>query len=292
MSHASTAWVVPEPDAIPPELRTLPWTLWRSEPRGAGKPAKVPYCVAEPAVRASSTNPATWATFADAMDAYSVLADQPADPQRGPVAGVGVVLIKAAGIACIDLDRVVTASGAIDPAAARLVAHCDSWTEISPSGTGLHIFVRGTLPQAVCREQLEAYAADRYICITAHRWPATPERLRWHQPLLDRLVTLARGLDTPRRPYMGPSTPPPDDLAGALLARLAAWGVSVARLKRWSDGVLVELAACPWADEHTSGAGGAAVMIHASGALDFKCLHAHCARRRWASFRVLMESRG
>ena len=60
-------------------------------------------------------------------------------------------------------------------------------------------------------------------------------------------------------------------------------------VKRWSDGYLVELPACPWAAEHTTGAGGAAVMIHASGALDFTCLHAHCAGRTWQDFRTAME---
>ena len=93
----------------------------------------------------------------------------------------------------------------------------------------------------------------------------------------------------PRRPYRGPSLPPPDDLAGALLAKLHAWGLPVARLKAWSDGFLVELDACPWAEEHTAGAGGAAVMIHASGALDFTCLHAHCGRRTWRDFRAVMD---
>jgi hypothetical protein len=61
--------------------------------------------------------------------------------------------------------------------------------------------------------------------------------------------------------------------------------------KRWQGGFLVELVACPWADEHTSGPGGAAVMIHASGAFDFTCLHAHCAGRRWREFRTAMETR-
>jgi len=69
-------------------------------------------------------------------------------------------------------------------------------------------------------------------------------------------------------------------------------GLRHARLKRWAGGFLVELTECPWAAEHTTGAGGAAVMIHASGAFDFTCLHAHCARRAWRDFRAVMEARG
>jgi hypothetical protein len=83
--------------------------------------------------------------------------------------------------------------------------------------------------------------------------------------------------------------PPPDDLAGALLAKLADWGIPGARLKRWQDAYLVELDRCPWSDQHTTGPGGAAVMIRASGAYDFTCLHAHCAGRTWRDFRAAME---
>lgn len=114
--------------------------------------------------------------------------------------------------------------------------------------------------------------------------------MRGAQAYLDSLWALAHQYDRPRRTYAGPATPPPDDLAGALLAKLQAWGLPGARIKRWQDGYLVELEACPWAAEHTTGAGGAAVMIRASGAYDFTCLHAHCAARTWRDFRAVMES--
>src|SRR5262249_14825760 len=104
-------------------------------------------------------------------------------------------------------------------------------------------------------------------------------------------LALAAVADRPRRPWTGPTTHPPDDLAGALLARLRAWGVPVARLKRWQDGFLVELPTCPWAGDHTKGPGGAAALIRASGAYDFTCLHTHCAHRGWREFRARMERR-
>ena len=78
------------PDAIPYALRCLPWVLWRAEPRGEDKPAKVPYRIAEPDRRASSTDSTTWGTFGDAVESYGALADLPAHPSRGPVAGIGV----------------------------------------------------------------------------------------------------------------------------------------------------------------------------------------------------------
>lgn len=287
----TVGWCRVQPETIPTALRAQPWVLWRAEPRGDEKPSKVPYQIARPRHRASSTTPATWGRFEDAVEAYLSLVEEPAHPVAGPVAGIGVVLTRAAAVTCIDLDRVLDAT-TLDPRAARIVARCASWTEISPSGTGLHIFVAGGVPRALKGEQIEVYGDARYICVTGQQWPDTPATLTPQQDYLDWLVGQEAKETTPRRPYTGPVVPPPDDLAGALLARLQGWGVAVTTVKRWSDGYLVELARCPWADEHSAGPGGAAVMIHASGAFDFVCLHAHCARRRWRDFRAVVEGRG
>jgi hypothetical protein len=285
----TSSYLSPIADAIPAELRRLSWLLWRAEPRlGESKPAKVPYQIADPERRASSTDPATWAPFADAVEAYGALADLPPDPVRGPVAGIGVVLTAAAGIACLDLDRVLD-QDQLDPRAARIVERCASWTERSPSGTGLHCFVRGRVSRAIKGAGIEVYSDARFIAVTGHHWPGTPAEVRDAQPYLDALDRLAHPPVT-RRPYTGAHVPPPDDLAGALLARLAAWGVPVSRVKRWEDGYLVELMACPWADEHTTGRGGAWVAIRASGAFDAGCQHQHCGARGWRDFVSRMES--
>jgi hypothetical protein len=66
--------------------------------------------------------------------------------------------------------------------------------------------------------------------------------------------------------------------------------VSAVGLRRWQDGYLVELPTCPWSHEHTTGPGGAAVLIRQSGAFDFTCLHAHCRHREWRDFRAWMEA--
>lgn len=275
-----TRWLDVHADAIPSALRALPWVAWRAETRGEGKPTKVPYCVASPRAHASSTNPETWGTFDDAVTAYSC--------RELALDGIGVVLTREARVTCIDLDRVLDENGQFDVRAETIVDHADSWTEISPSGRGLHVFVRGAVPAALKGSQIEIYADARYIAITGHRWPGTPDDVRDAQAVLD--VLQAGAQDRPRAAYTGPQTPPPDDLAGAVVAKLQAWGVSVARIKPWSDGFLVELVACPWADEHTTGSAGAAVIIHASGAYDFTCLHAHCGARTWRDFRAAMES--
>ena len=280
---------------IPSELQAQPYVLWRADPNPEKpeKPNKVPYQIANPERRASSTNPDTWGMFWDAVDAYALLGPphRDPDPRLGPLTGIGAVLTAEARIVCVDLDRVVDGEQ-LDPRAARVVAQFASWTEISPSGTGLHIFVRGTLPEALKGNQFEAYATGRFIALTGHQWPGTPDDLVARQPLLDHLVALAAAKQEPVRPYTGPALPPPDDLGGALLAKAQALGlVASGPLRRWTDGYLLELRTCPWASAHTSGPGGAAVMIRASGAYDFTCLHTHCAGRGWRALRAVTDSR-
>jgi hypothetical protein len=98
--------------------------LWRAEQRGDGKPTKVPYCVSDPRRKASSTDPATWATFDDAVEAYGVV---PAD-------GIGCV---PAEISCVDLDRVIAADGALDVRAETIVDRCAAvFTHITPGSRG------------------------------------------------------------------------------------------------------------------------------------------------------------
>jgi hypothetical protein len=287
----STTWLEVRPQRIPSELRQLGYVLWRAEPRGEEKPAKVPYRISDPSRRASSTDATTWGTFEDAVEAYAALVDLPADPRRGPIAGFGPVLTRKAGISCIDLDHVVRSDAhQLDVRATTIVERCDSWTELSPSGTGLHVFVLGSVPRGLRGPQIEVYSDARFIALTGHQWPGTPNDLRNQQAYLDHLLRIVEQDREPRRAYTGRSVPPPDDLVGALLAKLQGWHIPAVKLKPWSDGYLVELPRCPWSDEHSTCPGGAAVMIHASGAFDFTCLHAHCAGRDWRDFRTVMDS--
>lgn len=273
---APVTWLDLIPTSIPPELRVQPYVLWRAVPVPGKKPTKVPYQIANPMRTASTTNPRTWGTFTDAVDALGLLSESSRiDATRGRLAGIAVILSQAANITCLDFDRVLEGD-VLDPRVQIAVDAFASWTERSPSGRGLHIFGRGVLPKSIEDDpQFQAWSDCRMICVTGHRWPGTPATLQPIQALLDEIVAL----DAPapsRRPWTGPVLPPPDDLGGALLSRMTTLRLNVGGpLKRWREGYLIELAACPWAEEHTSGPGGAAVLIHASGAFDFTCLHTH-----------------
>jgi primase-polymerase (primpol)-like protein len=114
---------------------------------------------------ASSTNPATWATYAAVRDAK---------------AGHGVGFMLGEGIGCIDLDKCLT-NGRLESWAQAIVDRCPAtYIEVSPSGTGLHIF--GYLTPAPGRGQragvrIEVYSRDRFMTVTGRRWNGAPSTL-------------------------------------------------------------------------------------------------------------------
>jgi hypothetical protein len=173
-------------DAIPQTLRELPrWILWRLETRD-GAQTKVPYRI--DGERASSTNPNDWTDFATACRAF--------DPAK--YNGLGFVLTREDNIVCIDLDHCIGDDGKICDEAMNIVKILNSWTEISQSGKGLHIFVRGTKPTDRCKAQaktreiksIEVYDSDRYIAMTGNHLPNTPLTIEERQGTLESLCAL------------------------------------------------------------------------------------------------------
>ncbi len=81
----------------------------------------------------------------------------------------------------------------------------------------------------------------------------------------------------------------PSGMALDAAAWLAEHGVEVDRINQRTDCTIYRLVECPWADEHSDGVDGAAVIQLTGGALVFKCHHAHCAERGWRDFRVAFE---
>ena len=154
---------------FPKELAALPqWICWRLEPDPKSeKPRKVPY---DPKTgrKASSTNPQTWATLAEAEAARA----------KYLFTGVGFVFTEAGGIVGVDIDHCKKEDGSWNEVASAILAKYPSYTEISPSGTGLHIFYRGSMPgkgNKNSQSAVEMYAAARYFTMTGNRLDGTPE---------------------------------------------------------------------------------------------------------------------
>ena len=76
----------------------------------------------------------------------------------------------------IDLDKVRDPeTGQTEEWARQIVLEVNSYTELSPSGTGYHILVRGTLPPGANRRgRVEMYDGKRYITVTGQHIAGTP----------------------------------------------------------------------------------------------------------------------
>ena len=163
----------PFPD-VPQSLKDLPrWLLWKLEKRG-GKTTKVPY---SPKGNGSSTDSSTWVSYHIAVETLQ------GSPEK--YSGIGFVL-NGDGISCIDCDHCIT-DGEVSPEVLEIIEEVDSYTEISPSGTGIHIWFRGNLPQGSGNRKgsFEIYETGRYITITGERFGETPLTLEHRQEQLE-----------------------------------------------------------------------------------------------------------
>ena len=155
-STGSTAFCSGE--AIPKELKQRPqWVVWREEARD-GKPTKVPY---DPKTgrRAKSTDLMTWGTYSQALEALD----------REGYDGIGFVFCSADPFVGVDLDKCQNPeTGELEPEARAILDSFDGeYIEVSPSGTGVHIIVRGKSPEKGKRHGwIEVYAQDRFFTVT------------------------------------------------------------------------------------------------------------------------------
>ncbi|NLP13181.1 MAG: hypothetical protein GX383_01570 [Clostridium sp.] len=134
-------------ESIPEELKLLPQWVCHTN--------KVPF---NPATgkAAKAGQPDTWARFVDAVKAV------------GNYEGIGFEFNNN-GIIGIDLDKVIAEDGTLTAEAAEIVSMLDSYTEYSPSGRGLHIFVKGDIPVDGRKKGfIEMYKAKRYFTMTGN----------------------------------------------------------------------------------------------------------------------------
>ncbi|MFD5384255.1 DNA primase [Streptomyces sp. NPDC127074] len=130
---------------------------------------KVPLSVVGPKMRpASSTDPSTWASYSAVNRATAG-------------AGVGFVLSEADRLVCIDLDHALL-DGELRPWARRIVDKLpETYIEISPSGTGLHIWGFGEMGRGrrIRRGEsaIEIYDRSRYVTVTREPFEGAPSRL-------------------------------------------------------------------------------------------------------------------
>ena len=193
-------YLKPKLECIPSELKSLnQWVCWKLVDKGGPKPTKIP--VSPLGTTASTTNPASWSSFADAVE-YLELDEE--------VAGLGIVLQN--DLIGIDLDKCRDPeTGKIEDWAWDIITEINSYTEISPSGTGIRIFATGQARETGKRRsgQIEIYDrySPRYLTVTGHRI-GDHTTIQPRKKKLERLVERVLG-STPVK-----TAPAPVDSAG------------------------------------------------------------------------------
>lgn len=151
-------------DNIPAELRELP--QW------VGRKGKIPF---DPKTGkgAKAGEPSTWGTFGQAVIGMEI----------GSFDGIGFEFATGGGLVGIDLDHVVNVqTGEVQDWALDIVKRLNSYTEYSPSGTGLHVFVYGDIPASGRKktinkntgEAVELYKEKRYFTVTGKPFLPAP----------------------------------------------------------------------------------------------------------------------
>ncbi len=221
---------------VPELLKSLPqWVLWKYQHvPGRDKPKKPPF---QANGRAASVDDSrTWSTYPQAIAALG----------GGYHQGIGFVLT--GGIVVIDLDnclREIDGVRRITKTARQIFDIAHSYTEVSPSGKGLHIFLRGHLPEedgnpvlGMKSDKGEMYAAKRYITVTGERVGEQRE-IRADQDAINQIYAL---LKPPRQTPLPQPAPTRHHCVTALddeevirLARTAGNGAKFNRLYYQGD---------------------------------------------------------
>jgi hypothetical protein len=189
-----TAGVTDRPQAlelavlgIPSELKELPqWVLWRYD-RKDDDWSKVPY---QPDGRrkAKANDPGTWGGFPEVMSRYR--------SERGNWSGVGYFFAESDPYCGVDLDDCRDPdTGEVSAEAKELIRALETYAEVSPSGTGVKLILRGRRPgdKSVFPVGLpglgkvEVYSQGRYFAMTGHRLPGATAQIADRQAALDRL---------------------------------------------------------------------------------------------------------
>jgi len=146
------------------------WVLWRLV-----DDRKVPY---QPnGSKASSTNPATWSSYADASAALA----------GGKYGGIGFVLTANDPFTCIDLDATDDAVILQRQTKTFNELFPIAYAELSPSGRGAHLWVRGAV-ETRKGDKIEVYSDARYMTVTGQAFPGRNLPLPEAQAQLNDLI--------------------------------------------------------------------------------------------------------
>lgn len=192
----------PQYDNVPRVLKDLDqWVCWamkRDEKESHEKDwTKVPVD-ANNGKFASSTDSETWTTFGQARKVDT--------DEHISTDGIGFVVHRDDALIGIDIDDCRDPeTGELVEGVDDLISSIGSYTEISPSGTGLRVFVFGEWPIDKNQSDLiagdgtsvEVYEWGRYLTVTGYHVEGTPTDIEWSDDTID---LFARIMDTTYAP--------------------------------------------------------------------------------------------
>jgi len=216
------------PEGIPTELKDInAWVMWRYklEKDKKDKWTKIPYQLNGRG--ASSTDRATWGTFPEALKRY----------KQGGYDGIGFVFHD--GIVGIDLDHCcdVATGKKGEPWASEIVQKTKSYCEYSPSGQGVHIYVRGKMPGGGRKKgNVEIYGVGRYFTVTGHVIGKAPRKIEADQGIIDSVHSKYFEVSKPEKPVSPPQDEHPPKLHDDVLLGKAFSAKNGDKIKRLYDG--------------------------------------------------------
>ncbi len=147
---------------IPQKMKEVKaWVCWREGERD-GKITKIPTSPLN-GRSIDVTDPSNWMTFEQAMRSSRATG----------ITGIGFVFSPQYGFVGVDIDHCIHEDGTLSALAEEIVETLGSYTEVSVSGTGLHIICKGTLPPGRKKNQelgVEMYSEGRFFTVTGDVW--------------------------------------------------------------------------------------------------------------------------
>ncbi|MCH2296249.1 MAG: hypothetical protein MK488_14885, partial [SAR324 cluster bacterium] len=160
---------------IPEELKSESFMLWRLEQR-EGRQTKPPINPSS-GFRGNVQDPKQWTDFDNALRIH--------EGGKFHTNGISVVVHPESELVGLDLDKCIK-DGAFSNEAREVLQKVNSYSEISPSGNGVRIFLYGKLPgKGRRKETFECYDEGRHLTVTGNHIPDTPKAINRDQGVID-----------------------------------------------------------------------------------------------------------
>lgn len=208
-----TSGLVPVRDNLPAALlERKQWLLWRFEQKaGEKKPRKVPYYTngsRRTGAQGSDADRAALVDFDTAMAALTA--------GKGKYTGLGFAFLPGDGLIGIDLDGMIDGdAGEVSERGANIISACASYTELSPSGKGVHIICTGVAKSFKSNVVgVEVFCGGQFFTVTGHRYQGTPDTV---EPLPEKVLNrLKATVDSGKKRVVDgkPSTAPAPAMEG------------------------------------------------------------------------------